>query len=69
MFSQTQLDWIAHQEADLKSTIEKNWPLDDSGWNEIALLVEKKMKLARNDPDIRDRFFTILEEYENKITA
>ena len=69
MFSQAQIVWISHQEEDLKSTIEKNWPLDDSGWDEIASLVEKKMKLARNDPDIRDRFFTILEEYQNKITA
>lgn len=64
--TEAQQKWVDKRISELKSTIERKWPLSQSDWNSLADTIAKIVDMAKGNSEVRKALFDVVEQYEIK---
>lgn len=64
--TEAQQKWVDKRILELKSTIERKWPLSQSDWNSLADTIAKIVDMAKGNAEVRRALFDFIEPYQKK---
>lgn len=64
--TEAQQKWIDNIKNQLKSEIEKRWPLSQNDWDKIAITIGEVIEKAGGNIEVRNTLFDFIEPYQKR---